>query len=159
MSRPADGRPGGPAGGRLTLATAAANLLAAVLLGVAFVSVRNEATLARQVGGLELAGLAAIVAIGADLGHIVAGYRAVVANRRLLSDTAMPTAGSDSRSWVSASLPVDPFASAASSPVALPTGTLVHHPACALVGGKNAEALAPEVIAARGLRPCPVCTS
>jgi len=141
------------------VATAAANLVAGVLLGMAFVSVRNEATLARQVGGLELAGLAAVIAIGADLGHIVAGYRAVVASRRLLSDTAMPTTGSDSRSGVSASLSMDPFASAASSPVALPMGTLVHHPACALVGGKNAAALAPEVIAARRLRPCPVCTA
>jgi hypothetical protein len=140
------------------VATAAANLVAGVLLGMAFVSVRNEASLARQVRGLELAGLAAIVAIGADLGHIVVSYRAVVASRRLLSDTAMPVAGSDSLSWVSASLPMDPFASAASSPVALPTGTLMHHPACALVGGKNAETLAPEDIGARGLRPCPVCT-
>jgi hypothetical protein len=146
MSRPADGRPGGPAGGRLTLATAAANLLAAVLLGVAFVSVRNEASLAHQRGGLELAGLAAIVAIGADLGHIVATYRAVVASRRHLSAMAVPITGAESCLQASTS-----------RPVALPTGTLMHRAACSLVGGKNAEALAPEVIAGRRLRACPVC--
>jgi hypothetical protein len=113
---------------------------------VAFVSVRNEAALGRQVGGLELAGLAAVVAIGADLGHIVAIYRGVVTGRRCLSIAAVPTTGADS----SIQAPV-------SWPVALVTGTLVHDPACALVGGKKAEALAPEVIAGRRLRPCPVC--
>jgi hypothetical protein len=157
MSRPADGRAGGPAGSRVTLATTAANLLAGILLGVAFVSVRNEASLARQVGGLELAGLAAILAVGADLGHIVATYRAVVTSRRRLSGTTGPTTGVDSSIRASAVLPTVPLPSVASLPVALPSGTLVHHPACALVGGKNAEALSPEVIAGRGLRPCPVC--
>jgi hypothetical protein len=128
------------------LATAAGNLLAGVLLGVAFVSVRGEATLARQVGGLELAGLAAVVAIGADLAHTVATYRGVVGSRRFLSGLAVPTAGAPSSIAASTSLPV-----------ALPMGTLVHHSACGLVGGKATEALAPEAIAGRRLRPCPVC--
>ena len=136
----------GPAWGRLTLTTTAANLLAAVLLAVAFVSVRNEAALAGQVRGIELAGLAAVVAISADLGHIVAGYRAVVASRRLLTGIAVPSMAADSSMRASAT-----------APVALPTGTLVHHPACGLVAGKDAEALAPEAVADRRLRPCPVC--
>ena len=129
---------------RLTLATATANVAAGALVAAAFVSVRNEAVLARQVGGLELAGLAGVVAIAADLAWIVAGYRAVVAHRRRLSRIAgtnparRPASGG--------------------APVALPTGTLLHHPTCALVEGKAVEALAPEVLAGRGLRPCPVCT-
>jgi hypothetical protein len=137
----------GPAWGRLTAATAGANLLAGVLLAAAFASVRNQAALDRQVGGLELAALAATVAIVADLAHIVATYRAVVAGRRRLSGLAVSTTGADPS--IRATFP---------HPVALPRGTLVHHPACALVGGKNAAALSPEVIAAKGLRPCPVCS-
>jgi hypothetical protein len=141
----------GPVDSRLTLATAAANLLAGVLLAAAYVSVRNEAALARQVGGLELAALAAIVAIAADLGHILGTYRAVVAGRRRLSGIALTTTAGPAPDGGSS------IGATASQPVALPTGTLVHHPACALVGGKEAEALSPEVIAGRGLRPCPVC--
>ncbi|HEV7861644.1 MAG TPA: hypothetical protein VGR20_03050, partial [Acidimicrobiia bacterium] len=75
------------------MTTAIANLLAAGLLAVAFVSVRNQAILARQIRGLELAGLAAVVAIGADLGHIVASYRGVVASRRHLSYVPVPASG------------------------------------------------------------------
>jgi hypothetical protein len=143
MSRPADGRPG-PPWGRLALATALANLLAGVLLRAAFVSVRKEAVLARQVGALELAALAAVVAIAADLGNVVAGYRAVVAGRRRLRAAPVPD-----RELVP---------STSSALVVLPTGTLVHHRACALVDGKQAEAVAPEIIARRTLRPCPLCT-
>ena len=141
MSRPAEGRPG-PPWGRLVLATALANLLAGILLRVAFVSARHEAVLARQVGALELAALGAVVAIAADLGHVVAGYRAVVATRRRLCHVPVPDR----------KLPA-----ATVSAVALLTGSLAHHPACALVDGKDAEAVAPDVIARRGLRPCPVC--
>jgi hypothetical protein len=153
----------GPAQGRLTVATAGANLLAGVLLGAAYVSVRNEAVLARQVGGLELAALAAVVAIAADLGHIVATYRAVVTGRRWLSGIALTSTGADRSSPAPAARPLNrlwplnPLPAPASPAVALPAGTLVHHPACALVGGKNAEALAPGALTARRLRPCPVC--
>jgi hypothetical protein len=125
------------------LATALANLLAGVLLRAAFVSVRNEAILARQVGALELAALAAVVAIAADLAHVVAGYRAVMAGRRRLRLVPVPD-----RKLLLVTVSV---------PVALPTGSLFHHPACALVDEKNAEAVAPDVIARRGLRHCPVC--
>jgi hypothetical protein len=144
--------------------------LGAIAIFLGWFGVSGQSLTAKQLPYLVSGGLAglALIVVGAvflatdnlhrQIARLEGVERKVDDLYALLVLEPAPSAAAPTSSASSPSPPPAATAPDLSGIVALPTGTTFHRPTCALVRGKaEAEPVGAAAVAARGLRPCPVC--
>jgi hypothetical protein len=126
------------------LALAGCDLVVLLVLLLAWRRASLLATPDQQMRWVDLAGVALLVGIGAHVGVLAAGRRAVGQRSRALDD---------STARIQVQLQPE-------LPTAVVTGlamTLFHLPGCPLVRGRDLEPLSAPAALDRGLQPCAMC--
>lgn len=131
-------------------------MIGVVLEVLGWYGVSGQSVVARQlpyIASGSIPGAALMIA-----GTMVAVRRSSESGRRIaelhaaLIESAPPEPGREAAALAAEAGP------APQALLAVPDGTTFHRPSCALVAGKaEAVAVSTDEIAARGLRPCPVC--
>jgi hypothetical protein len=135
------------------------DVLAAIVLGIAFVMCDRQDAVADQIVWINL-GAAGLVASGVAHGRWLLAARNAVGRRRvrlLVEDEPVADGAGSDGAGSDGSVVADPEVPAGAVFVATATGTVFHRPGCSMVDGRTTKAGSSAVHLRAGRRPCPIC--